>query len=72
MIMPGVVLTSARVFTTEQDTATQVVALKTAVDAARLFKVHPATVSRLLTQVRLGNPQKLTSSRSSEKTPDAK
>jgi hypothetical protein len=26
---------------------------KTAADAARLFKIHPATVSRLLSQARL-------------------
>ncbi len=45
---------------------------KTAADAARLFKIHPSTVSRLLAQARLGNPQKLTSSRSSKKTPYAK
>ena len=41
----------ARVSTTEKDTAAQVATLKTA-DSARLFKVHPASVLRLLTQVR--------------------
>lgn len=45
---------------------------KTAADAARLFKVHPATVSRLLAQARIANPQKPASSRSSKKTPYAK
>ena len=43
----------ACVSTTEQETAAQVVALKTAADAAQLFKVHPATVSHLLTQATL-------------------
>ena len=46
---------------------------KTAADAARLFKVHPAAVSRLLAQGRITNPQKKpASSRSSKKTPYAK
>jgi len=62
----------ARVSTTEQGTAAQVVALKTAADAARLFKVHPATVSRLLTQARLANPQKPASRSGSKKTACAK
>ena len=46
----------ARVSTTEQETAAQEVALKTAADAAQLFKVHPATVSRLLAGASLANP----------------
>jgi len=41
---------------------------KTAADAARLFKIHPATVSRLMAQARLANPQKPASSRRSKKT----
>lgn len=45
---------------------------KTAADAARLFKIHPATVSRLLAQDRLANPQKPALNRRSKKTPDAK
>jgi hypothetical protein len=37
----------ARVSTDDQETAAQVAALKAA-DAARLFKIHPSTLSRLL------------------------
>ena len=62
----------ARVSTTEQETAAQVVALKTAAEAAPLFKVHPATVSRLLAGTSLANPQKPGSRCSSKKTGYAK
>ncbi len=41
---------------------------KTAADAARLFKIHPATVSRLLAQACVANAQKPASSRNRKKT----
>lgn len=41
---------------------------KTAADAARLFKVHPSTVSRLLAQARHESPQQPAASRGSKKT----
>ena len=36
-------------------------------DAARLFNIHPATVSRLLAQARVANAQKPVSSRNPKK-----
>ena len=62
----------ARVSTTEEYTAAQVVALKTVADATRLFKVNPATVSRHMAQAYLANPQKPASRSGSKKTTYAK
>lgn len=62
----------ARVSSTNRDPAPQVVTVKTVADEARLFKVHPVSVTCLLTQARHANPQKSASRSGSKKTGYAK